>query len=414
MKCPALPSWSVLVLLSATCAACAIEGPVNAAPSRVDAGLVRPQAGISGQTGAGAAAEGGTSSTAGLTPEQILSSGCATSRELSTLLPSNLLFVVDRSGSMACNPPPTTSSAQCELDEKQAVPTESSKWQLTTKALLTAIRALPDTSYVGVSYFSNDSQCGVSATPTVALSPRTQGMISTIATSLTGIKPSGSTPLVGAALLAYQYMHQAALHGDIVGNRYVVLITDGQQSDLCSDAKYCKTAEECSQLLVAQTAIAAGEGVNIRTFVLGVPGSEVGRAVLSRLAQAGGTALAGCTPEQSNCHFDVTQDTDLEAALEQALTSITRQTLTCELNLPSVDGGTPDLTRFNVVWTPREGAARVIPWDQNRPCDGGADGWRYDEQAKVIRLCGNACTAVRADVGGSIDVVLGCPVIGPD
>src|SRR5688572_7067409 len=42
--------------------------------------------------------------------EQILKGGCATSTVSSALLPSNLLFVLDRSGSMLCNPPPTTDS----------------------------------------------------------------------------------------------------------------------------------------------------------------------------------------------------------------------------------------------------------------------------------------------------------------
>src|SRR4029077_10152823 len=40
----------------------------------------------------------------------IFKTGCAAASMQSELLPSNLLFVIDRSASMACNPPPTTKS----------------------------------------------------------------------------------------------------------------------------------------------------------------------------------------------------------------------------------------------------------------------------------------------------------------
>src|ERR1043165_3608366 len=40
----------------------------------------------------------------------ILRGSCATSSVRSALLPANILFVVDRTGTMACNPPPTTAS----------------------------------------------------------------------------------------------------------------------------------------------------------------------------------------------------------------------------------------------------------------------------------------------------------------
>jgi hypothetical protein len=237
-------------------------------------------------------------------------------------------------------------------------------------------------------------------------------MLSTISTlSLT--PPTGPTPLVGATLLAYDYLHTSALNGVVSGNSYVVLITDGQQSDACSDMKQCNNAEECSELLIRKAAIASGPGVNIRTFVIGVPGSEVGRTMLSRLAKAGNTAPSNCVLEQGNCYFDVTRDVDLSSALQGALQKIAGQTLTCELEVPPHEGAL-DVSLLNVVFTPHEGRVRVIPVSSSLPCDSGADGWQYDTTKQLIRLCGNSCTSVRNDRGGRIDVVLGCPVIGPD
>lgn len=394
-------------------AACALEAPLNA--PRLDAGVHKP-AGSAAMPAPPPDAGGDVSTTpvVGLNPEVILASGCATSTEQSSLLPANLLFVVDRSGSMNCNPPPVTPSDVCLMNEARVDINMPSKWDLTSRAILFALGTLPDTTFVGLSYFSNNNVCGVSRLPYVPLARNSMGQRSIITTSLLSIKPSGSTPLVGATVLAYEYLHQSALNGDIAGNRYVVLITDGQQSDQCGDPMRCTTADACTDLLLQETAQAAGPGVNIRTFVIGVPGSERARTVLSQIAKAGGTAAPDCTIEAGNCHFDVTQEQDLSMGLQRALQKIAGETLSCELDLPRPEGGVVDLSLVNVVFAPHEGRARIIPQDMHAACDSGqADGWQYDPSQQQIRLCGRTCSTVRNDRGGRIDVVLGCPVVGP-
>ena len=399
------------VWLLAMCCTCALDQPINA--PRIDAGTPKPPPDAGSVTPDSGKVD--TAPVVKLNPEVILASGCATNTEHSLLLPANLLFVVDRSGSMNCNPPPITSSEECERDEKRKDPTKSRKWDLTTQALVFAFGTLSEDTFIGFSYFSNDSACGVSRLPYVPLMRNTPGQRSNIIASLPNIQPSGSTPLVGATVLAYQYMHQAALNGDITGNRYVVLITDGQQSENCSDMARCNGAEACTELLLKQTAEAFGPGVNIRTFVIGVPGSERSRTVLSKIAKAGGTAPPNCNVDAGNCHFDLTAETDLGAGLQNALQEIAGETLSCELDLPRPDGGVVDLSLLNVVFAPYGGRAFIVPHDDHAPCESGqADGWRYDPTTRQIRLCGRTCSTVRNDRGGRIDVVLGCPVVGPD
>lgn len=402
--------FAPVCLVLQLCCACALDEPVNA--PRLDAGTPKPP-----DAGAVARDAGDVNAPpmVKLNPEVILASGCATSTEHSLLLPANLLFVVDRSGSMNCNPPPITSSEECELDEKRKDPTKSSKWDLTRKALIFAFGTLSESTFIGFNYFSNDGVCGVSRWPYVPLMRNTPGQRSNIITSVSNIQPSGSTPLVGATVLAYQYMHQAALSGEITGNRYVVLITDGQQSESCSDMARCNGAEACTELLLKATAEAFGPGVNIRTFVIGVPGSERARTVLSKLAKAGGTAAPDCNVEAGNCHYDLTSEIDLGAGLQSALQEIAGETLSCELDLPRPESGVVDLSLLNVVFAPYEGRAFIVPHDDHAPCDSGlADGWRYDPNTRQIHLCGRTCSTVRNDRGGRIDVVLGCPVVGPD
>jgi len=403
------PGFAALMLL----AACSLESPIDARRSSTTS------AGQSAQAGDGAGATGSagvTPAPPGLNPEVILASGCATETEQSSLVPANILFVVDRSGSMACNPPPTTPSQVCETNETRADPGEPTKWELTSQALKLALDTLPESTVVGVSYFNNGRTCGVDSVPSVPIWRNTPAQRSTIAASLAEVQPSGDTPLVGAAVLAYRYMQDAALSEMVTGNRYVVLITDGEQSEQCSDPPRCTGKDSCTQLLTKQAAKANSEGFRIRTFVIGAPGAENARAVLSSVAVAGGTARPNCSADLANCHFDLTREAgpDLGPALQRALQNIAGQTLTCELKLPKLEAGAVDLSSINVVFTPHSGRARVLPRDNRAPCDGGADGWQYTGNPEQIRLCGNSCGMVRNDSGGRIDVVLGCPVIGPD
>lgn len=417
-------------------AACLVVAALGcAADSKLDAraGDVAGRAGHSGAAGeprAGAAAgsggspagagaggtaagAGGDGSLPGLDADALLASSCVSKREAADLLPANMLFVIDRSSSMACNPPPLTDSATCERESKRASQDSPSKWEITQTALTQSLGILPELSRVGVSYFSNDDSCGVQANPSVEFSRNTNAQKDLIRASLANVKPAGATPLVGATILAYQHVHQFQQDGLLQrGNSFVVLITDGKQSEDCGDmGGRCKTAEECTNLLIEQEVPrAAAPEVGIRTFVIGVPGSEADSRTLSRIAVAGGTARANCDPEK-NCHFDVSAGGDFSAGLRQALQSIVGQSLSCDLPVPSARA--EDLNLLNVLFKPQNTARELIPQDPSKPCDAGAKGWQYSPDYKRIRLCGKYCSEVKADPAGQLTVVIGCPVQGP-
>jgi hypothetical protein len=74
-----------------------------------------------------------------------------------------------------------------------------------------------------------------------------------------------------------------------------------------------------------------------------------------------------------------------------------------------------DLERVNVVYSPGDGSdAKLIVQDTRNACDAGADGWQYSDDQTKIRLCGSICETVRTDAGSRVDVVIGCPVQGPE
>ncbi|MDD9932610.1 MAG: VWA domain-containing protein [Myxococcales bacterium] len=349
--------------------------------------------------------------------DAIFENECATATMQSSLLPSNLLFVLDRSESMACNPPPITTSTQCEDTPERADEIAFNKWEIVRISVSRAMKNLPPETNVGISYFSNDDSCGVHPVPRVPMAPLDGAQHSAIDASLASITPQGATPLVGATILAYQHLHEEALLGRVVGKKYVVLLTDGEQSEPCFDEPHCDGADSCTQLLLdSEVPKAAGEGVRINTFVIGAPGSEPARNVLSAMALAGGTAPDGCDPAMGDCHFDMTTQENFSAALDEALAQIAgRSALSCELPMPSVEDGEVDPGLVNVLYSPSTGGGPVVlSQDDAMPCDDGADGWQYNADGSRILLCGEACDTALGDRGGRMDVVLGCPAQRPE
>lgn len=332
---------------------------------------------------------------------------CATSSFESDLLPTNMLILMDRSGSMNCLP--TTPTDECEAAPPSS-PQPGSKWEAITGAIdssLTELSKIPDTS-VGLTFFSNDGQCGVQSMPNVGVNPLTQPQLDSIRTAMGAIEPSGGTPIVGATILAYRHLHEQAM---APGNRFVLLVTDG--SDSCiQDNRYDVSVDPLTQLF--DVAMPDAAKVNIRTFVIGAPGSEGARAFLSHMAFAGGTARSddcdhsGSAPDAGDCHFDMTTSSDFAADFAAALNEITgRAATTCEFAVPQGDNVDPD--KVNVSFF-RGGTEEVqLVRDDTAACDGGADGWQYstDDQSKIV-LCGPICDEVRSDPDGRVDIVLGC------
>ena len=149
--------------------------------------------------------------------------------------------------------------------------------------------------------------------------------------------------------------------------------------------------------------------LGVRTFVIGVPGSEDAREFLSQLAEAGGTLRSkdcyyGPNPTDGNCHFDMTTSADFGSDLLDALLKINAEVLSCSFSIPEATGGAGvDLTRVNVALN-----SRSLPYIANRPCVQRHDGWQYTPGNASIRLCGTACAEAQLP-GSAVSIVLGCP-----
>jgi hypothetical protein len=359
--------------------------------------------------------------------------GCIDQSFQSQKLPPSILFVLDRSGSMMCNPPESGQSSQsCDMKAQTLFFDKPTKWAITIAAVERMLTKLSDTgTSAGLTFFSNDDVCGVNSKPVVELAHVDATQVASMTSALGTTNPSGGTPIVGATILAYDHLYEEAgldASGGCAeppcgapGNRFVVLITDGSDSCPMEPLAGACGGGSCTDFLLDHAAKDA-LGVNIRTFVIGVPGSEPARGFLSELALRGGTGKNGgnCSGDRKSqsgdCHFDMTTSTDLAGDLASALDAISGAALSCEFPVPQIPDRAPS-KNVNVQYRPGgTGEPVCLAYDEH-PCSGGANGWQFaknaagqDDLSKVV-LCGAACDTVKKDPAVRVDVVLGCQAL---
>jgi hypothetical protein len=346
--------------------------------------------------------EGGIGDGGRLDPD----SGCLTTTSRSTLVPTTLLFQLDLSASMNCLPTEDAeANPQCVI-----LAQPGSRWNLLRDALGTALGLLPQDDFVGLMHYPlypENPSC-IPPHPDVPPTPVSIGATS-LRSALDALSPLGGTPTHDALAASFAELAPSSF----IGNKYVVLATDGQANYCAGCVPSCDIAQDSLELIAQAEAALQQHG--IRTFVIGVPGSEGFRAVLSRLAQAGGTARPSChsgdvhtSPDVGDCHYDMTgAASDFGQAIGTALAAISGQALSCAFDIPAADAGTFDPGEVNVQFTD-SGASAEIPRDVSQ-----TDGWDYSPDGKHVVLYGTACEQVKQSKGGQIEIVYGCPTHGP-
>jgi hypothetical protein len=310
-------------------------------------------------------------------------------------------FVVDTSGSM--NWAPGT--------EDEPPPGELSKWQITQTALTDAIDAMPDGAAVGLIYYPNVSgnaaQC---YRPDVAapIAPLSDAHRALIKQSIMAQVPVGGTPTHAAYEFGVTQLESSTLDGE----RFLVLMTDGIPT-FTRDCGGNGQARVDASELIADVGARFGQG-DIRTFVIGSPGSEAARDELSQMALAGGTDSPDCGQAGAEyCHFDMTTAPDFSLALSAALGEIADATLACDYNVPAPPGRfTLDLEQVSVVLESNGSTLREFAPAASGACDSG---WQYSSDMKTIHLCQATCdeleSALATDPSIAVRVKVGCSLV---
>jgi hypothetical protein len=173
----------------------------------------------------------------------------------------------------------------------------------------------------------------------------------------------------------------------------VLLVTDGQP---VGPAMSCNGVNPEDAQVVADLA-ATGLQKGVATYVVGLAGVDQAKANL--IANAGGTGSA-----------ILVGTTNVAVEFQNALAKVAGEAIPCSYDVPAeVVSGEIQLGKVNVEVSPSSGMPFTLPYDQD--CSSG--GWFYDDPGAPteIELCPAACNALKADNGGSIQVVLGCNAI---
>jgi hypothetical protein len=320
----------------------------------------------------------------------------------------NVLLVIDESGSM--------------LDKPKGFTVD--KWSALKTALGDALTAVKNDISFGLDVFP---ATGDPKTAAVACEmPSAAGITVPVAAGATSVPkilsaiaaetPGGGTPTSAALQRALAYFTTGA-GASLQGDKYVLLATDGGPD---CNAKLTCTAATCTTNLDGQCPAAAGnccdptkfgadagsrcldDGATtaqvaalakkgIKTFVVGIPGSEAYKASLDAFAVAGGEVSSSTSPQ----YYAVSASGGTQG-LSTVLASITKQLVTsCTLQLTSEP---KDNRLLNVLV---DGVR--IPQT--------ADGWHLDTSTSppTINLLGSTCTEVETTGAQSVQVLFGCP-----
>jgi hypothetical protein len=335
---------------------------------------------------------------------QISEQACAGFATEGETLPSVLQLVVDVSSSM----------------RDRAPGSQMSKWEVTRDALLEAIvgvtgPGLSPSIATGLLFYPN-TEYNVSTEPSDINSCVNTSAMVPIQTL--GPKGAAQRTLIDNAIRQAQLLlstptHDAyrwALNEGLVpstapGKKFMLLITDGTPtvSLQCLNASGRVTDVDPEPIVTEITN--AAQTHQIKTFLIGSPGSEGNRNWMSRAAVYGGTAQAGCNVNGPNyCHMDMTTALDFSAALRAGLARVVGQITPCTFTLAEPPPGEIlDPTKINVILGSGAQSSLIVRDDVGE-C---SEGWQLTADQEIL-LCPETCSQIKSDADAKIDVLFGC------
>lgn len=311
---------------------------------------------------------------------------------------TNVVFLLDRSGSMHLRLPNTTKT----------------RWTATRDTLFSVVEKLPASKMrASVAMFPQGDDpitcCKVTSANALDCNACTSSMLPppndrcapssysiplpkdvdamSIAQMKTLVNASNDefywgTPLaaaLGAAVLAQKESTNDGIDS-------VVLLTDGEPTS-------CVTNDVADVVEAAKLGMTGAK--KVRTFVLGIVDGTTGAQTesLNQIAAAGGTKSAHAVHASAFT-------TNLASALDE----IARAATDCTFDLPAPKADA-DLEKTNVTLD-RAGGPQTLVRDPKH-----LQGWDYLPGNMQIKLYGDACKVVREDPMAKVTVVLGCRTV---
>jgi len=348
-----------------------------------------------------------------LTPEEadvIRTQQCASWATEVEIVPTMLKLVVDISSSM---------------NEKAPGAPNRSRWDIAREALLEAVvgvggEGLPATVSAGMLLYPNlqtqlsnmpqDPGLCVNREPMVPpaeLGPSDSAQRRRIREAIEGAQLLTSTPTFDAYDIA---LNESLLPARFGGRKFMLLITDGEptvQGQCWTESGGISGGVDPQPIVDMIEAAATDE--DVKTFLIGVPGSEPNRRWMSQAAILGGTAPSGCSADggpngDAYCHFDMTTAPDFAAALREGLNTVLGVVSPCSFSFAEPpDGMMIDPDKINVLLS-EDGEDTLIVRDDVDDC---TEGWQLTQDEQIL-LCSETCDRVQANPNIRVDLTFGC------
>lgn len=388
-------------------------------------------------------------------------SGCGESKLESTKRPVNLLLVIDRSASMDAPPRDVATGAPAlgaagatgmagGANGKpnsgngagsgsgdvaplggaggasgELAASDATKWELLKTQLVDSLdRVKADLSF-GMLLFPASEElepsalwCEMSIGSSTHV-PVTSGAeaIVEIDAVLDDTPPAGNTPTAAALEKALEYFTTGE-GSELEGDNYVILATDGGPNcnyDTSCDADRCipniggvdcggsgvscctNVPDQCIDDEATTDALESLKEAGVKTFIVGIPGSELFSGFLDDFAEAGGMPREP-TSDAPQLYYKVEAEGNMQG-LSSVLVAITGSLIKrCDLQL---EDEPPDVAQLNVYV---DGV--VVP-------QAGDDGWTVDIRTSppTIKLKGETCRRLETEGAGSVSIQYGCPTV---
>jgi hypothetical protein len=328
----------------------------------------------------------------------------------------NLYFAIDASGSMSDNIP---LGQNAEPDPDLFLP-PSDRYGALALAIQTLLKRVGHRVNYGATLFpSADTTCnageevhplGKGDTVSFAIGGEVGPTLDALMFSIYRRAPRGGTPVAAALRRIRPRLSGAG------SETYVFLLTDGGPN--CNDNADCEAAtcipnienvvigeslscsapinccdgtyfgpDSCLDDSGTLEAVEALAQDGVKTYVIGIPGSEVYAGLLSQLAVAGGTAR-----DEEPRYYGVA---DADALVETVSALGLRISLSCLIELAEAP---PQRDLVNVFFD-----GQLVPADPD-------NGWTWlDEQ--TVQVTGASCQLMETGQVLQADIIAGCPVV---
>lgn len=373
-----------------------------------------------GSSGTGGSSSGGTNSEGGAPPEQPgqceslegLGPQCGATSKEATFKTINVLLVIDKSGSMTDQPEGFDSDKWTAMKDALGEALGDGEIDINFGLLLypnDLIRPIDEFNCA-----ADDNCCAVPEGEPAVVVPITEAPVSApaIRDILDDTSPGGGTPTAAALQRAFLYFTEGE-GADLDGENYVLLATDGGPNcndNASCDGSTCTTnldnqcdTDNCCEGFPAYclddgsvtSQIEALANANVKTFVVGIPGTEAYTDYLNGFADAGGVPQEGA----DTSYYAVSASAGVQGLVD-VFNSITTQLVrSCDIELTEQP---PKLDDVNVAID-----CEIVERGENN------ENWDYDQTPNptMIQLKGDVCERLQEEGATRVDVVLGCPVV---